>query len=103
MYCVVASSWKNSTTWELQPVTSRASCSDRGALAGQPVRDRVDAARTDQVADVRHDPIRAGLDELVVVELRQVLFQRQRLVGQHLDERAQTASRRLVADAVERW
>ena len=92
MYCVVASCSKNSTARAGQSVTSRASCSSISAV---PLRRRIgdgvgdlgarrrDARRhavqrpvADQVADVGRHPVGAGLDELVVVELLEVLLER---------------------------
>ena len=60
------------------------------------------AAVADQVADVGHDPVGARLDELVVVELRQVLFQRADLLGQHGHQRLQRPALFGVAHAIDR-
>ncbi len=58
---------------------------------------------TDQVADIRCEPIRAGLDELIVVELFKVLLEPRELLG----DSASTSARSglpcsLVADAIDR-
>ncbi len=92
MYCVVASSSKNSTACAGQPVTSlrqllehqrRALAAaigdgvgDLGARRGDLRRHAVQRPVADQVADVGHHPVGAGLDELVVVELLDVLLER---------------------------
>ena len=107
MYCVVASSSKNSTTRAAQPVTSRASCSSttRCPCGGgsaivcatsarrepEPRRQAVQRAVADQVADVRHHPRRAGLDELVVVELLEALLEHGDLLGERGEQRLQRA------------
>src|SRR5262249_28520337 len=52
-------------------------------------RDRVQAAVADQVSDVRRDPLGAGLDELVIVGLREVLLEHGDLLSDHVDQGAQ--------------
>ena len=59
-------------------------------------------AVADQVADVGRDPVGAGLDELVVVELLDPLGDHVDLVADHLDELAQHAVLLGVADAQHR-
>ena len=92
------SSSKNSTARAGQPVTSRGELLEHRRRALAPaVADRVrdlgprrrdlrhDAVQrpvADQVADVRRDPRRAGLDELVVVELLEALGEHVDLVGE---------------------
>ena len=117
MYCVVASSSKNSTARAGQPghVAGELLEHRHGALA-PPVADRVrdlgprrgdarhDAVQrpvADQVADVRRHPLRAGLDELVVVHLLEALGEHVDLVGEDVDELAQDAALLRVADAVD--
>ena len=117
MYCVVASSSKNSTACAGQPVTSRGELLEHrdGALAPA-VADRVgdlgarrrelrhDAVQrpvADEVADVRRDPRRARLDELVVVHLLEALGEHVDLAGDDVDELAQDAVLLGVADAVD--
>jgi hypothetical protein len=53
-----------------------------GARARDPGRNSMQPAIADQVADVRHDPFGAGLDELVVIELVEILFEHGDLLGQ---------------------
>ena len=38
---------------------------------------------TDQIADVRHHPVVAGFDELIVVKLLEVFFEHADLLGDH--------------------
>ena len=89
---------------------------DRGALAapvGERVRHvgaRADASRrhrpdrphAEQIADVRHDPFVAGLDEPVVVEDRDVLLDALELALDHAEQRAQRLALIGVAQAVDR-
>ena len=98
MYCVVASSSKNSTACAGQSVTSlrqllehqrRAlapaigdGVGDLGARRGDLRRHAVQRPIADQVADIGRDPVGAGLDELVVVELLDILLERGELLGQ---------------------
>ena len=56
----------------------------------------------DQVADVGRDPVRAGFDELVVVELLDVLFQRFEFAREQGEQRVQRTTLFLVADALDR-
>ena len=49
----------------------------------------VQHAIADEVPDVRRNPLRAGLDELVVVQLVDLLREHLDLTGKHLDELAQ--------------
>ena len=88
----------------------------RGALApakGDGVRDfgarardfrhhAVQAPVADQVADVRHDPIAAGFDELIVVKLIEVLFEHSRLLGDHRKQLAQRPALLGVARPIDR-
>ncbi len=88
----------------------------RGALApakGDGVRDfgarardfrhhAVQAPVADQVADVRHDPIAAGFDELIVVKLIEVLFEHARLLGDHRKQLAQRPALLGVARPIDR-
>ena len=56
----------------------------------------------DQVADIGRHPVGAGLDELVVVELLDVLLERGELLGEGRDQRAQRLALLGVAQAVDR-
>ena len=55
-----------------------------------------------QVADIGGHPMIAGLDELVVVELLDILFERLELRRDQRDQRAQRVALLLVANAVDR-
>ena len=108
MYCVVASSSKNSTACAGQPVTSAGellehrhgalapAVADRvrdvGARRGELRHDAVQRAVADEVADVRRDPRRARLDELVVVHLLEALREDVHLLGERR-RRARAARR----------
>ena len=104
-YCVLAMLANISTTRASQPVTSRARSS---SIAAAPLRRRkrivlatsargLSALRgqsihrpvADQVADIGYDPVGAGLDELIVVQLRQILVQNRDLCGDRGQQRAQ--------------
>ena len=54
-----------------------------GARAADPRRDAVEHLVADEVADVRHHPGGARLDELIVVQLIEILLQHTHLLGQH--------------------
>ena len=74
---------------------------DFGAAVGAGGGDLVDRVVPDQVADVRDDPRRAGLDELVVVELLDVVLDDAGLRGHDGEEGLQLAAVRGVAGAVD--
>ncbi len=108
MLSVVISRRNSSTTRAARPETSIGHLLQREHRALAPaVADRVgdfgaavggrgdlvDRVVADQVADVRDDPRRAGLDELVVVELPDVLLDEVGLGGQHAEQRLQLARR----------
>ena len=115
---VVATSRKYSTTRAGQPVTSRASCSsteavprrrriadgvgDLGPGAGDAGGRAVQRPVADQAADVGRRPVGAGLDELVVVELLDVLLDDGRLLGDHAEQLAQREALVGVAEPVDR-
>ena len=63
-----------------------------GARAGGLGRGLVQAAVADEVADVGHRPLGAGLDEQIVVELFQALVGHGQLLGEHADELFQRAA-----------
>ena len=67
---------------------------DLGAAVGAGRGDLVDRVVADQVADVGDDPRRAGLDELVVVELLDVVLD---------DRRTARPARRTAPAAGRRW
>ena len=115
----VASRSKYSTARAPQPVTSRASCSstaavplrapvrdrvgDEAALAERRALDRQQPAHAEQVADVRHDPLLAGLDEPVVVEPLDVGLEDAQLLLDDRQQRAQLVAALVrVAVAVDR-
>ncbi len=54
-----------------------------GARARHFRHDAVQAAIADQIADIRHYPVVAGFDELIVVKLLQVFFENADLLGDH--------------------
>src|SRR5205085_624333 len=58
-------------------------------------------ARTDQIADVRHNPFGARLDELIVIELRQVLFEHADLFGDDRKQRLERFALFRVARAID--
>ena len=79
-----------------------------GARAGHLGRDAVQALVADEVADIGHGPVGAGLDEQVVVELLQAFPGHRDLLGQHADQlferpalQAQGLRKLGVADAVD--
>ncbi len=53
----------------------------------------VQAPMADEIAEIGHDPVGTRLDELVVVELFEVLFEHQRLAGNHVQQLAQRPAR----------
>ena len=55
----------------------------------------------DEVADIGHSPVGAGLYELVIVKLVQILFQYCHLLCDDRDEGLEGLSLLLVADAVD--
>ena len=65
----------------------------RGRLGQQAV--------TEQVADIRHHPVVAGLDEPVVVQPGDVLFEHIGLAGQHAQEVAQRPALLRIAHAID--
>ena len=79
---------------------------DLGARAADHLGQAVQRAVAEQVADVRRHPLRAGLDELVVVELLEVLLEDRDLAGDDVEQLAQlvlrTAGALRVADAIDR-
>ena len=75
----------------------------RPAGVGRPLRlaGFVDGPVADQVADVGHHPVLAGLDEPVLVELGDVVFDDVHLLGDHLQQGAQRIALLGVAQAVD--
>ncbi|MEZ4612654.1 MAG: hypothetical protein R2838_20830 [Caldilineaceae bacterium] len=72
-----------------------------GARAADGGHDAVERPVADQVADVGHDPRRAGLDEEIVVHLVQILGHHLGLLGQHDHEIAQRIAAFGVAQPVD--
>ena len=107
MYCVTPRRLKNSTACAPQPVTSRASCSSTRTV---PLRRRremvlatsprglaiwsaaVDRLIADQVADIGNDPVGAGLDEQIVVELVEIVLHDRELLADKRQKRQQRAA-----------
>src|SRR5262249_33592533 len=75
---------------------------DLRALAANLRHDVVQRAIADQIAEVRHDPIRAGFDELVVVKLRQIFFEHARLIGDDGQQRLERLASLGVPGAINR-
>ncbi len=74
---------------------------DFGTRAGHLGGDAVQRPVADQVADVRRDPVGAGLDELVVVELVEVFLQDAELLAEHAEQRSQRAGHGALPELVE--
>ena len=60
---------------------------DFRALAADLWHNVVQRAITNEIADVRHHPWRAGFDKLIVVKLRQIFFQHANLIGNDRQQR----------------
>jgi hypothetical protein len=71
-----------------------------GARAERARGQSVHRAVADQIADIRHYPLGTGLDELIVVQLRQILVQDRDLAGNRREQGAQGAFLPGVAYAV---
>ncbi|OIQ67831.1 hypothetical protein GALL_505870 [mine drainage metagenome] len=56
----------------------------------------------DKVADIGRDPIRAGLDELIVVKLPHVFFERRELPGERREKRPQRLALLGIPEAIDR-
>src|SRR2546421_3934684 len=74
---------------------------DLCAVAETSIGPSEECARADQIADVRHSPLGAGLDELIVVELRQVFFQHADLFGDDREQRLERFASFRVARAID--
>ena len=61
--------------------------------------ERLQAAHADQIADIRHHPFVAGLDEQVLVHLRDIRFEHRTLFRQDRDHRLELVALLRVAQA----
>src|SRR5262249_56612620 len=73
-----------------------------GAGAGQARPGPVEAAHDGQVAEIGQYPVGTRLHELVVIELRQVLLEHDRLLGNDLEQGAERPALLRVAEAEDR-
>jgi hypothetical protein len=76
---------------------------DKPSLAERPVLEWQQITHTQQVANVRYDPLIAGLNEPVVVEPVHVALQQLQLTLDHAEQSTQWPTLRHVARAVHRW